>query len=133
MSDITPTINAEGSNGYSGLQAKLGRLQQTADALAERATAVQARMQRNADAAAGLGDMCTAAEVDPVHTAAIGEIATAYTQVAAGGVRLASAAEAMGQAAGHLRAQHQAEYGGVQAAAAASPVRQAKPGFYRQH
>lgn len=129
MSNVS--IPTEG-NGYSGLQAKLARLQATADALAERAAAVQARMLSNADAAAGLSDMCAAAEVDPVHTAAISEVAAAYARVAEGGVRLASAAEVMGQTAGHLKAQHAAEYGGVQAAAAASPVRQAKPGFYQQ-
>lgn len=132
MSEITPAVGSDGSNGYSGLQAKLQALQAAADALRERAEQVAARMRRNGESAATLADLCAAAEVDPRRVAAVQDISGAYGRTAGGAVRLTSAADVMGQAAGHLKSRHAAEYGGIQAAMAAAPGRQAKPGFYRQ-
>jgi hypothetical protein len=133
MGEITSAAGSEGAaNGYTALAAKLQAMQQAADALLEQAEQVASRMRRNANAAVTLADLCAAAEVDPRHVAAIGDVSLAFGRVAGGGRRVASAAETVGQAAGHLRAQHRVEYGGIHAAAAASRVRQAKPGFYRQ-
>lgn len=132
MSEIAPAAGSEGAaNGYTALAAKLRAAQKRADALMEQAEQVAQRMRRNAKAAVMLAELCAAAEVDPRHVAAIGDVSLAFGRVAGGGRQVAAAAETVGQATGHLRAQHQAEYGGIHAAALASRARQAKPGFYR--
>ncbi|MGK5497550.1 hypothetical protein [Streptomyces sp. URMC 125] len=133
MGEITPAAESEGAaNGYTALAAKLQAMQQAADALLEQAEQVASRMRRNANAAVTLADLCAAAEVDPRHVAVIGDVSLAFGRVAGGGRQVAAASEAVSEAAGHLRAQHRVEYGGIHAAAAASRARQAKPGFYRQ-
>lgn len=133
MSEFAPALHADGaSNGYTSLAAKLKALQEAADALQDHAQLVKARMRRNADSAADWADLCAAADIDERHTGAIGDVSAAFARVAGGGARLVSAADVLGHAAGHLKAQHQAEYGGLHEVASTSRVRPPKPGFLRQ-
>lgn len=133
MGDIALAVPADGAaNGYSGVQAKLAALQRAAAQLMEHADRVAQSMRANAKAAVVVAELSAAAQVDGGHVAAIGEVAGHFGRVAGGARRLSGAADAMHQAAGHVRSEHQAEYGGVHAAVTASRARQAKPGFYRQ-
>lgn len=127
-----PAVNADGaSNGYTAIQEKFRRLQMATDLLSERAETLAARMQRNAQGAVDLAEMCATAEVDARHVAKVGEIATVLAQVALSARGVQSAADRVGTATRHVAAEHQGEYGPVHAAATASPVRQARPGFYQ--
>ncbi|KES03409.1 hypothetical protein BU52_30695 [Streptomyces toyocaensis] len=132
MGEIAPAVSADGdANGYTAIHTKLTALQRAAAQLMEHAERVAQRMRANANAAVTVADLSAAAQVDARHVAAINEVATSFGRVVGGARRLSGAADSMHQAAGHLRTEHQAEYGGVHAAVTASKARQAKPGFYR--
>ncbi|MGW2770142.1 hypothetical protein [Streptomyces sp. NPDC001275] len=132
MGQIAPAMSADGAaNGYTALVTKFTALQKATAQLMEQAEVLAQHMRANADAAVTVADLCAAAEVDPRHVAAVADIGEAFGQVVGGCKRLVSAADQMHQAAGHLKSVHQAEYGGIHAAATASRARQAKPGFYR--
>lgn len=132
MGHIAPAVNADGdANGYIALVSKLVALQVAAAQLLEHAERVAQQMRANADFAVTVAELCAAAEVDARHVGAVGEVGQAFARVVGGCKRLMSAADTMHTAAGHLKREHQAEYGGVHAAVTASRARQAKPGFYR--
>ncbi|MEV0185840.1 hypothetical protein AB0I54_42230 [Streptomyces sp. NPDC050625] len=132
MGQIAPAVGADGAaNGYTVLVTKFTALQHAAAQLLEHAEYVAQRMRANADAAVTVAELCAAAEVDPRHVAGVADVGEAFGRVVGGCKRLMSAADSMHQAAGHLKSEHQAEYGGIHAAATASNARQAKPGFYR--
>ncbi|WP_432101221.1 hypothetical protein [Streptomyces sp. WAC 04229] len=132
MGHIAPAVNADGaSNGYVALVSKLVALQVAAAQLLEHAERVAQQMRANADFAVTVAEFCAAAEVDPRHVGTVDEVGRAFARVVGGCKRLMSSADTMHAAAGHLKSEHQAEYGGVHAAATASRARQAKPGFYR--
>jgi hypothetical protein len=127
-----PAIGADGANnGYTTLHTKFTALQKAAAGLMEEAELVAQRMRANADASVTVADLCAGADVDPVHVAAIADIGEAFGRTVGGCKQLLAAADFVHQAAGHLKTQHQAEYGGIHAAAAASRARQARPGFYQ--
>ncbi|MFF4918874.1 hypothetical protein [Streptomyces tendae] len=133
MGDIALSVAADGNaNGFSAVQAKLAALQRTAVQLHEHAERVAQRMRANAKTAAAGADLSAAAQVDGRHVSAIEEVAAHFGRVARGARGLSGSADAMHRAAGRVRSEHRAEYGGVQAAVTASRARQAKPGFYRQ-
>jgi TolA-binding protein len=129
---VSQIMRASEANGYAQLQARLRKLQQKADELRERVEARKQAMMRDAKDAERMREMCAAAEADPRHVAAIGDIVAALVRVAGGGAALMGAAERVSQGAGHLRSEHRAEYGAVREAAVTSPARQAKPGLYRR-
>ncbi|MFI8214005.1 hypothetical protein [Streptomyces werraensis] len=132
MGEIAPAVSADAdANGYTAIHTKLTALQRAAAQLMEHAERVALRMRANARAAVTVADLSAAAQVDARHVAAINEVATSFGRVVGGARRLSSAADTMHQAAGHLKREHQAEYGGVHAAVTASKARQAKPGFYQ--
>lgn len=132
MGQIASPVGADGAaNGYIALTAKFTVLQKAAANLMEEAELVAQRMRRNADAATAVADMSAAAHVDGVHVAAIADVGQAFAMVVGGCKRMMSAADTMHTAAGHLKHEHQAEYGPIHAAVTASRARQAKPGFYR--
>jgi hypothetical protein len=132
VGEITPAVSADAdANRYTAIQAKLATLQRAAEQLMEHAERVARRMRANADAAVNVAELSAGAQVDARHVAVIEEVATAFGRAAGGARSLSGAAESMHQAAGHVRHAHEAEYGGIRAAAAASSARQAKPGFYR--
>ncbi|MFH8939558.1 hypothetical protein [Streptomyces griseosporeus] len=133
MGEIAPAVGADGANnGYTALVTKFTALQNAAAQLLERAEHLAQRMRANADAAVTVADLCAAAEVDSRHVAAIADVSEGFGRVVGGSKRLMGVADAMYTAADDLKTEHQAEYGGVHAAATASKARQARPGFYRQ-
>ncbi|MFF3516564.1 hypothetical protein [Streptomyces sp. NPDC002573] len=132
MGHPAPAIGADGANnGYIALVTKFTALQKAAAGLMEEAELVAQRMRRNADAAVTVADLCASADVDPTHVAALADIGEAFGRTVGGCKQLLAAADLMHQAASHLKTQHQAEYGGIHAAATASRARQARPGFYQ--
>ncbi|MEU5713985.1 hypothetical protein [Streptomyces flaveolus] len=132
MGQIAPAVGADGvNNGYVALVTKFTALQHAAAVLLEEAERLAQRMRANADAAVTVADLCAVAEVDGVHVAAVADIGEAFGRVVGGCKRVMSAADQVHTAAGHLKTEHQAEYGGIHAAVTASGVRQAKPGFYQ--
>lgn len=132
MNETAPALSTDAeNNGYTAVQTKLATLQRTTEQLMEHAERVAARMRANAETAARVSDLSAAAEVDPVHLAALHDITDAFTQASSGARGLTSAAESMHIAAGLMRTSHEWEYGGIYEAAAASRARQAKPGFYQ--
>lgn len=133
MGQNASPVGADGAaNGYTALTAKFTVLQKAAADLMEEAELVAQRMRRNADTATAVADLSAAAHVDGVHVAAIADVGHAFAMVAGGCTRMMSAADTMHTTAGHLKHEHQAEYGPIHAAVTASRARQAKPGFYRQ-
>src|SRR5436190_4295498 len=133
MSNL-PAVGSDGAaNGYAALGAKLKALQSAAGELMEQAGQVAQRMRANAEAAVSVAELCAAAEVDPKHVAAVADVGEAFGRAVGGCKRLMGAADQVHQAAGHLKSEHRAEYGGIHAAATSSPARQARPGFYRPH
>ncbi|MFD5572755.1 hypothetical protein [Streptomyces cadmiisoli] len=133
MGKIAPAVSADGANnGYTALVTKFTALQHAAAVLLEEAERLAQRMRVNADAAVTVADLCAAAQVDDVHVAAVADVGEAFGRVVAGCKRLMGAADDLHTAAGHLKTEHQAEYGGIHEAVTTSGVRQALPGFYRQ-
>ncbi|MFI1377290.1 hypothetical protein ACH4UY_35475 [Streptomyces longwoodensis] len=133
MGQSTSLVGADGAaNGYVALIAKFTALQNAAGGLMEEAELVAQRMRRNADAATAVADLSAAAHVDGVHVAAIADVGQAFAVVVGGCKRMLSVADTMHTAAGHLKHEHQAEYGPIHAAVTASRARQAKPGFYQK-
>ncbi|GAA1592643.1 hypothetical protein [Streptomyces globosus] len=129
-----PATNADAegdANNFGGVGAKLRGLQAAADALQEHAVLLKDRMTRNANRALRLKNLCAAAGVAASHTGRITDVADAFNKVASASARVVSDTDAMGTAAGRVISQHRSEYGGINAASTASPVPQAKPGFYR--
>ncbi|MEU0054671.1 hypothetical protein [Streptomyces sp. NPDC006309] len=132
MGQIAP-VGADGANnGYTAISAKFLALQKAAAGLLEEAEHLALRMRVNADAATAVSDLCAMAQADSRHVATVAAVGTAFSRVVNGCTALMGAADAMHTAAGHLRTEHQTEYGGIHAAATASRARQAAPGFYRQ-
>lgn len=126
-------VNGEDSNGFTGLDAKLALLQRASAALSERAEVVARRMRSNAGVSIRLADLCEAAEAGPQHVAAAAEIAAAFGRTVGGAVRLVGVADRMNSTAAGARSAHNAEYGGMHAAATSMArfgARQAKPAFY---
>ncbi|GGU66495.1 hypothetical protein [Streptomyces daghestanicus] len=133
MSRIVSTVAGDGANnGYTALVAKFTALQHAASALLEEAERMAHRMRANADAAVTVADLCAAAEVDSRHVAAVADISVAFSRVAGGYQQVMSTADTLHTAAGRLKSEHRAEYGGIHAAATSSRAKQAKPGFYQQ-
>ncbi|MFE2337317.1 hypothetical protein [Streptomyces coelicoflavus] len=132
MAQTLPAGQGGAANGYTALVVKFTALQKAANGLLDEVEFLAQRMRRNADAATTVADLSAAAHVDPAHVAAIADVGNAFAQAVGGCKRLMSAADTMHTAAGHLRHEHQAEYGAIHAAVTASRARQAKPGFYRQ-
>ncbi|MFD9007434.1 hypothetical protein ACFV0T_42040, partial [Streptomyces sp. NPDC059582] len=60
---------------------------------------------------------------------AVADVGEAFGRVVGGCKRLTGAADRAHRAAGHLRSEHQAEYGRINTAMTSSKARQAKPGF----
>ncbi|MEV5178067.1 hypothetical protein AB0L10_45385 [Streptomyces flaveolus] len=132
MGQIAPAIGADGAdNGYTALVAKFTALQNAAASLFAEAERLSLRMRVNADAATVVSDLCAVAEVDARHVAAVAAVGAAFGGVVNGCSGLMGAVDALHTAAGHLKSEHQTEYGGIHAAVTASGVRQAKPGFYQ--
>ncbi|MFE6357533.1 conjugal transfer protein TraB [Streptomyces rochei] len=132
MGQIAPALGADGAdNGYAALVAKFTILQSAAANLLAEAERLSLQMRVNADAATAVSDLCAVAEVDARHVATVATIGAAFGRVVTGCTGLMGAADTLHTAVGHLKAEHQAEYGGIYEAVAASGVRQAKPGFYR--
>lgn len=133
MGQIAPVVGADGANnGYTALAAKFVALQNAAARLLEESERLAQRMRANRDAATVVADLSAAARVDDRHVTAVTDIAAAFGRVVGGCTQLMDAADAMHTAAGQLKTEHQAEYGGIHAAVTASRARQAAPGFYRQ-
>lgn len=139
MGEIAPAtgaaagIAADGAgNGYMALQAKMGKLQKAAAMLQAQAERIQSRMRANARSANTMSDLCGQAQVEPVHTGAITDVATAFGRVARDSTSVVDAAERLDLAAAGVKATHRTQYGGVYEANAASSVRMAKPGFYQR-
>ncbi|MGW5497733.1 hypothetical protein [Streptomyces olivaceoviridis] len=133
MGQTVPAIDADGAgNGYTALVAKFTALQNAAAGLLAEAERLSLRMRANAGAATAVSDMCALAEVDARHVAAVGAVGEAFGRVVRGYKGLMGAAETLHSAVGRLKNEHQAEYGGIYEAVAASGVRQARPGFYQQ-
>ncbi|MFE2586367.1 hypothetical protein [Streptomyces sp. NPDC059378] len=131
MGHIAPAVAADGAaNGYTAIAAKFNALQHAAASLMEEAEVVAQRMRTNGNAAVRVAELCAAAEADPAHVAAVADVGEAFGRVVGGCKRLTGAADRVHQAAGHLRSEHQAEYGGINTAMTTSKARQAKPGFY---
>ncbi|WP_333741963.1 hypothetical protein [Streptomyces sp. IBSBF 2806] len=132
MGQLAP-IGADGANnGYLAANAKFTALQKAAAGLLEEAERLALRMRVNADIATAVSDLCAAAQVDTRHVAHVAAVGAAFARVVNGCAGLMGAADAMHIAAGHLKTEHEREYGGIHAAATASRARQAAPGFYRQ-
>ncbi|MGW0143644.1 conjugal transfer protein TraB [Streptomyces calvus] len=130
--EIAPTVGADGAdNGYTALVAKFTVLQNAAAALLAEAERLSVRMRANATAATVVSELCAAAEVDARHVANVAEVGAAFGRVANGCTGLMGAADTLHTTVGRLKTEHQAEYGGIHEAVAASGVRQARPGFYR--
>ncbi|MFI1004929.1 hypothetical protein ACIP10_36115 [Streptomyces galbus] len=133
MGQSTSLVGADGAaNGYVALTAKFTALQHAAGGLLEEAELVAQRMRRNAATATAVADLSAAAHVDGVHVAAIADVGLAFAVVVGGCKRMMSVADTMHTSAGHLKQEHQAEYGPIHAAVTASRARQAKPGFYQK-
>ncbi|MGK3110598.1 hypothetical protein [Streptomyces sp. WAC05858] len=133
MSSNLPAVGSEGAaNGYQALQAKLKQLKGAADQLMEEAEQLAQRMRRNSNFAGTVADMTAAAEAEPRHVAAIGDVSEAFGRCVGGGRRVLAAAEGISNAAGQMKTTHQSQYGGIHAAVTSSRARQARPGFYRQ-
>ncbi|WP_331730791.1 hypothetical protein OG933_45165 (plasmid) [Streptomyces sp. NBC_00016] len=132
MAHSAPAIGDDGAaNGFTAVTAKFTALKKAAAGLMEEADLVAERMRSDARASLKLADLCTAAEVDPKHIAAVIEIGQAFDGAVHGCKGLQTAAEGVLLAAGHAGSEHQAEYGAVHEAVTSSPARQARAGFYR--
>lgn len=114
------------------LAGRMTKLTASALALKEGLSALQRRMERDADDSDRLAEQCAQAEVEPRFTALIHEAASALRVVADASGEVSGAADQMETRARTFVSQHQAEYGGIYEAVQARPdVRQAKPGLYR--
>ncbi|WP_461712351.1 conjugal transfer protein TraB [Streptomyces sp. DSM 41013] len=135
MSELVPrpaNLPARGGRpSFTRLAGRMAALTASALALKEGLWALQRRMERDADHADMLADLCIAAEVEPRFTGQIHEAATALRAVATASADLARTADQVQHDSQGLHDAHQAEYRGVYEAVNASGVRQAKPGFYR--
>ncbi|MEV7512688.1 conjugal transfer protein TraB [Streptomyces sp. NPDC091201] len=116
--------------GFLALAGRVATLAASAARLAEGLWNLRRQMERDADHADLLAELCTQAEVEPRYTALIREGATALRDVAKAATDVARTAADMSAAADDLNTEHRAEYGGVYETARLGP-RQAKPGFYR--
>ncbi|GAA1017173.1 conjugal transfer protein TraB [Streptomyces thermogriseus] len=137
MSDLVPrpvnlpSAQGGGAPSFTQLAARTAALTASALALKEGLWALQRRMERDADQADQLADLCTAAEVEPKFTALITEAGAALRAVAEASGDLARTADQVQHDAQELHDAHDQEYRGVYEAVNASGVRQARPGFYR--
>jgi hypothetical protein len=116
---------------FLGLAGRIAWLTASALALKEGLWVLRRRMEKDADDAERLSEMCAVAEVEPRFTALIHEAGGALRQVAEASGDLAGAADEMETNARGFKDAHETEYRGVYEAVQASGVRQAKPGFYR--
>ncbi|MEU0289913.1 conjugal transfer protein TraB [Streptomyces sp. NPDC006147] len=136
MSDLVPRpanlpAARGGSPSFTRLAARTAALTASALALKEGLWSLQRRMERDADHADMLADLCVAAEVEPKFTGLINEAGTALRAVATASADLARTADQVQHDSQHLHDAHQQEYRGVYEAVNASGVQQARPGFYR--
>ncbi|CAL9617886.1 hypothetical protein SUDANB58_05765 (plasmid) [Streptomyces sp. enrichment culture] len=136
MSDLVPRpahlpAARGGTPSFTRLAARTAALAASALALKEGLWSLQRRMERDADHADMLADLCTAAEVEPRFTGLITEAGAALRAVAQASAEVARTADQVQHDARGLHDAHQSEYRGVYEAVNASGVRQAKPGFYR--
>ncbi|MFE1927557.1 hypothetical protein ACFW91_34005 [Streptomyces asoensis] len=132
MGHTGPAIGDDGAaNGFTAVTAKFTALKKAAAGLMEEADVVAERMRSDAKASLKLAELCTAAEVDPKHVAAVIEIGQAFDAAVSGCTGLQTAAEGVLLAADHAGSEHQTEYGAVHEAVTSSPARQARAGFYR--
>lgn len=126
-----PDVPNDGEGlGFFALAARVISLTSRALLLKEKVAALQRHMDRNADKARDLSEMCDAAEVEPQFTALIMEASTALRKVAEASGEMANAADAMQNDAAAFGAAHETEYRGVYEAVQVSGVQEAKPGFY---
>ncbi|MFJ3728661.1 conjugal transfer protein TraB [Streptomyces sp. NPDC090045] len=116
--------------GFLALAGRVAKLAASAAHLAEGLWNLKRQMERDANHADLLADLCTKAEVDPHFTGLVREGATALRDVAKAATDVARTASDMSAAASDLNGEHRAEYGGVYETSRLGP-RQAKPGFYR--
>ncbi|WP_432034476.1 conjugal transfer protein TraB [Streptomyces antibioticus] len=136
MTDLVPSTpdlpaTAGPTPGFRGLAARVTAFSASALALTQGLRALRRQMERDADDADHLAEMCAVAEVEPRFTALIHEAGGSLRAVANASGEMANAADEMATAADGLAAAHEAEYRGVYEAVNASGVQQAKPGFYR--
>ena len=135
MSDLIPRPQNLPTRGerpsFTRLAGRTAALTASALALKEGLWSLQRRMERDADQADKLAELCVAAEVEPRFAGQIHEAADALRKVAQASVELAQAADQVETSSQDLHDAHQREYRGVYEAVQASGVRQAKPGFYR--
>lgn len=115
--------------GFLSLGAAVIKLTAQALLLKEKIWALQARMNRNADEASGMSEMCDAAEVEPHYTGLIMDGSVSLRKVAEASGDLVNAADRMQGNAQGFHDAHQSEYGGIYEAVQSMGVQQPKPGF----
>ncbi|MEW1723873.1 conjugal transfer protein TraB [Streptomyces sp. NPDC093109] len=137
MSDLVPykapPLPVKGGRlGFLGLAGKMTALATAALALKEGLWVLKRRMEKDADDADRLAEMCAEAEVEPRFTALITDSGTALRAVAEAAAGVAGAADEMETNSRGFVDAHESEYRGVYEAVQASGVQQAKAGFYRK-
>ncbi|MFH8410450.1 conjugal transfer protein TraB [Streptomyces sp. NPDC018019] len=121
-------VNTDGL-GFFTLMTEVAKLTSQALLLKEKVWAWQRRMEKDADAASHMSEMCDAAEVEPQYTARILDGAAALRRVADASGELAQKADDMQHDAQALGDAHQNEYGGINEVVQVMGVQQPKPGF----
>ncbi|MEU7206142.1 conjugal transfer protein TraB [Streptomyces sp. NPDC045470] len=127
-SGLAAVANTDGL-GFFTLLTEVTALTSRALLLKEKVWAWQRRMEKDADAASHMSEMCDAAEVAPQFTALILDGSGALRKVADASGDLAQRADDMQHDAQNLGDAHQNEYGGIYEAVQTMGVQQPKPGF----
>ncbi|MFD5489485.1 conjugal transfer protein TraB [Streptomyces virginiae] len=131
LNTYLPAVALNRTPGFVSMTARVAMLSAAALALNEGLSKLRRQMNREADEADALAEMCTAAEVEPRFTALMHEGAAALRAVADASAAVVRASADLHDASEELRKSHDREYRGVYEAVRASDVQQAKPGFYR--
>lgn len=136
MSNLVPRpvhlpASRSGRPSFTKLATRMTTLTASALALKEGLRALKHRMEKNADGADKLADLCVAAEVEPKFIGLMKEGAAALRAIAQAAAETVRAADQVEHDSRDLDQSHQTEYRGIFEAVRASGIRQAKPGFYR--
>ena len=129
----TPKLPERGDRpSFLRLAGKMATLTGAAMALKEGLRLLQRRMEKDADDARRLSELCAEAEVEPRFTALIEAASESLRNVAEASGDLAGAADQLEANARAFGDAHETEYRAVYEAVKASGVQQARAGFYRK-
>ncbi|WP_329326691.1 conjugal transfer protein TraB [Streptomyces sp. NBC_01689] len=120
-----------GRPSFLALAARVTSFSTAAFTLVEGLRLLRREMERDADEADRLAEMCDQAEVEPRFTSLIRDADVALRAVATTSGEAATVVDDMATAADDLNAAHDREYRGVYETVQSSGVQQARPGFYR--